>query len=574
VFETFKNLMGSKPAAKTQAKPSTRKVVAKATTAPVKTMVKTTAKPSSDAAVALAKQRLAEVQQQIRLEKEKFVQLKNTLKTAQTEEKQKLDSTRQTLRQEQTRLEQLKKDCKQVETRMADLNKTLLTEKTKLDQLQLKTKLETDKLNQFSQQVKVSSEEKNAGLLSHLMGGLAKPKAAVSSLGLHVGINTVVPYSDYASTGERDAILASSGMGKSYLTGVLMEETLENKGLLCVIDPEGEHFTLAERYPMLIIGGEHAHLPIDDDGIELYVETMLSGGISLVFDLSEFLDEEQAQWYAKIAEAIFVAEQKHRRKVRIVVEEAQIYAPQRTGGGGMKRKTALDPVVVSQKLSKRGRKRAIDSLWATQRPASLNKDILSQCNRFWFGGITAEQDYKAVKPFLTEAGISFGQIKALQPGQFFLYGKGKTQLIQVRKRHCRHAGATPEAGATFQAVSNGSIMGVMEELQKEIARRTFKKREETSEAAKLKQVIHELEDENRQLKQELEEERMATRVIDRLGSSPEPVKPRSKRKTGGQRVDELVAELTEENPLRLDVPDNMAKPEPLPNPIEMTISPV
>ena len=554
VFETFKNLMGTKTVAKTTVKP--RKVVAKTTSVPLKT---TTAKPS-DTALQQAKQRLTEVQNQIRLEKDKLTQLKNTLKTAQAEEKQKLEQTRQSLSQEKSRLEQVKKDCKLLENRIGELNKTLKLEETKLVQLQNKTKQETEKLNSLSLPVKASAEEKNAGLLSNLMGGLAKPKAAVSSLGLHVGINTVVPYSDYASTGERDAILASSGMGKSYLTGVLMEETLENKGLLCVIDPEGEHFTLAERYPMLIVGGEHGHLPIDDDGIELYVETMLSGGISLVFDLSEFLDEEQAQWYAKIAEAIFVAEQKHRRKVRIVVEEAQIYAPQRTGGGGMKRKTALDPVVVSQKLSKRGRKRAIDSLWATQRPASLNKDILSQCNRFWFGGITAEQDYKAVKPFLTEAGISFAQIKALQPGQFFLYGKGKTQLIQVRKRHCRHAGATPEAGATFQAVSNGSIMGVMEELQKEIARRTFKKREETSEAAKLKQVIHELEDENRKLKQELEEERMATRVIDRLGSSPEPVKPR-KRKTGGERIDALVAELVDENPTLLVLPDNIALPE-------------
>jgi hypothetical protein len=34
-------------------------------------------------------------------------------------------------------------------------------------------------------------------------------------------------------------------MGKSYLTGVLMEETLENGGMLCIIDPEGEHFTHA-----------------------------------------------------------------------------------------------------------------------------------------------------------------------------------------------------------------------------------------------------------------------------------------------------------------------------------------
>jgi hypothetical protein len=570
VFETFKNLMGSKPSTdKPTVTVKTRKVVSKSPAA------KTLAKPS-DAAIQQAKQRLAELQTQIRQEKDKLAQLKASFKTALSEEKQKLDTVKHTLKQEHAQAEILRNEVKKTNKQLDDLKKNLLVEQAQLDQLQKKVKQAADNLNHHQPEEPTDttpSDNKVKGVVDKFKDNLTKwtgnpstAKPNVSTFGLHVGINKatqtplVVPYSDYASTGERDAILASSGMGKSYLTGVLMEETLENKGLLCVIDPEGEHFTLAERYPMMIIGGEHGHLPVDDDGIELYVETMLSGGISLVFDLSEFLDEEQAQWYAKIADAIFVAEQKHRRKVRIVVEEAQIYAPQRTGGGGMKRKAALDPVVVSQKLSKRGRKRAIDSLWATQRPASLNKDILSQCNRFWFGGITAEQDYKAVKPFLTEAGISFAQIKALQPGQFFLYGKGKTQIIQVRKRHCRHAGATPEAGATFQAVSNGSIMGIMEDLQKEIARRTFKKREETSEAARYKQIIHDLEEENRKLKQELDEERMATRVIDRLGSSPEPVKPR-KRKTGYEHVDALTATLAvEDNPTVLNLPPNMALP--------------
>ncbi|MFM7469412.1 MAG: helicase HerA domain-containing protein [Vampirovibrionales bacterium] len=342
---------------------------------------------------------------------------------------------------------------------------------------------------------------------------------------LQVSKTFSVPLEDYAQTGERDAILASSGMGKSYLTGVLMEETLENGSLLCVIDPEGEHFTLAERYPMLIVGGEQSNVPFDPDALEVYIEAMLGSGISGIFDLSEFVDVEQQGYYAMIADALFTAEQRYRRKIRLVVEEAQIYAPQSgstattvkgKGIGGSK----LDPLVASQRIAKRGRKRALDSLWATQRPASISKDILSQCNRFWFGGITSELDYKAIRPFLTEAGISFNDVKALQPGEFYCYSKGKTTKIKVRKRYCKHAGATPEAGVLFQAASDKTLDTTLNKLIEQINRKAYEKQKEVNEAERYKSVIRQLEDEIVKLQKELEEERMATRVIERLGALP------------------------------------------------------
>lgn len=354
------------------------------------------------------------------------------------------------------------------------------------------------------------------------MFNFIKNRLLPNNRALQVSKNYAVPLDDYASTGERDAVLASSGMGKSYLTGVLMEETLENGGLLCVIDPEGEHFTLAERYPMMIVGGEHGNLPLEESSVDLYIDTMLQYGFSAIFDLSDYLDYEQQQLYGVIADSLFTAEQKYRRKIRLVVEEAQIYAPQRTAGGPNTKgsKKGIDPVLASQKIAKRGRKRAIDSLWATQRPASLNKDILSQCNRFWFGGITAEQDYKAIKPFLTEAGISFADIKSLQPGEFFIYGRGQTKLIRVRKRHCKHAGATPEAGMTFSATSDSSMEKAIANLANEINKRSYEKKQEQTEINRLKAIIKELEEDRRKLVQELDQEKLATKVIERLGSAP------------------------------------------------------
>ncbi|MFN7311423.1 MAG: helicase HerA domain-containing protein [Vampirovibrionales bacterium] len=349
---------------------------------------------------------------------------------------------------------------------------------------------------------------------------LQKTIAASKPKVLQVAKNFSVPLADFLSTGERDAILASSGMGKSYLTGVLLEETLENGTLVCIIDPEGEHFTLAEKYPCLIIGGEHAHVPFDPAGVELYIEAMITTGLSTIFDLSDFIDTEQQDYYAIIGDALFRLEQKYRRKVRLVVEEAQIYAPQNGGGGaGKKKNKGLDAITVSQRIAKRGRKRALDSLWATQRPASLSKDILSQCNRFWFGGITSELDYKAIKPFLTEAGISFQDIKSLQPGEFFYYAKGKTTRIKVRKRYCKHAGATPDAGMTFTPATDKSLEAVMGSLAKKIEAKAEELKLEQSEIQRLQDLLRKQERKIEQLREELERERMATKVIERLGGN-------------------------------------------------------
>lgn len=369
-----------------------------------------------------------------------------------------------------------------------------------------------------------------------------KNKLTPGTRALNVAPLFSVPLDDYKATGERDAVLASSGMGKSYLTGVLMEETIENNSLLCVIDPEGEHFTLAERYPMMIIGGEQGNLPLEEDSIDLYVETMLKMGLSAVFDLSDYLDDEQQHLYGLIADKLFQAEQKYKRKIRLVVEEAQIYAPQKTMGGGVGKggkNTKMDPLVASQKIAKRGRKRAIDSLWATQRPASISKDILSQCNRFWFGGITSELDYKAIKPFLIEAGISFTEIKNLNPGEFFFYSKGYTKKIKVRKRHCVHAGATPEAGMTFSATKNESMEKALSGLAKAIEERSKEKDHEDTEIESLKGYISHLKKENEKLLKELEQERMATKVIERLhGITPDVDIPKAGNKRRRKKKDD------------------------------------
>jgi DNA helicase HerA-like ATPase len=238
-------------------------------------------------------------------------------------------------------------------------------------------------------------------------------------------------------------ILGASGSGKSYLTGVVMEEVLQSDGLLCLIDASGEYHTLASGpYKNIVIcGGPHGniakHKHINVDIITYYVMMMLSKQVSVLFDISDLWGKEQEQAYVTICETLYQVQKLNpkRRRIRLVVDECQNFAPQ--GGGESK------ALAISIKIAKEGRKYGIDQLWATQRPASVNKNIVSQCNSFWFGKLTNINDLEAIKPYIKEAGITDTQVKGLKCGEFFYNSDGATTLIKVRQRYCKHGGGTP-----------------------------------------------------------------------------------------------------------------------------------
>lgn len=302
----------------------------------------------------------------------------------------------------------------------------------------------------------------------------------------------------------------------------IVEESLRNNVLSCIIDPEGEYWTLAEKFPVLILGGETAHLPMHQALIELYIETMLETGLSVVFDLSEYIDAQQTELYALIADMIFMKESQHKKKMRLIVEEAQIYAPQGLSSKGGE---------ASQRIAKRGRKRGLDSLWATQRPQAIDKNVLSQCNRFWFGGIQSELDYKAIKTYVEQAGISFNDLKALNPGQFYYYSQGKTEAITVRKRYCRHGASTP--GLTGGGVSTGLIPShplvkelisiIKPDIDTILANQVDNEEQaskEQVEVARLKGLLDKQDKQIQELKAELDKERLFKEFACRMGALP------------------------------------------------------
>ncbi|WP_437777225.1 helicase HerA domain-containing protein [Sorangium sp. So ce1097] len=239
--------------------------------------------------------------------------------------------------------------------------------------------------------------------------------------------------SDYARTGLRVGIWASSGRGKSFGVGVLCEELLAAGIPVVAIDPEGELYTLRERFRLLVLGGAHADLPLPsgERAAAIALARVLDEGLGLVVDLSDQpTNRAQQEAALPFLERLWVLLSERRAPAALVVEEVHVFAPQ--SGASL----TSD---ILHRFAKQGRKRGVLLVVASQRTQAVSKELMSQLNFPAIGGFEIERDYDAVKALVD--GHPFEEFRALPAGEFFLPAAGR--FARWRARHTAHGGDAP-----------------------------------------------------------------------------------------------------------------------------------
>ncbi len=229
----------------------------------------------------------------------------------------------------------------------------------------------------------------------------------------------------------RTCIIGQSGSGKSYLIAVLCERLLQNNIAFCIVDTEGEYFSLKEKFQLLWVGGEGADIDIETDFIDLITKS-IENNVSLILDVSDVLD--QRKLVSNFTGKLYEIENQLRRPYLLLIEEADKFVPQ-----------SKDSLKEIEEISKRGRKRGLGLLVATQRPSLVNKNVLSQCGNQFIGKLTTENDLKAVDLFFADR-KELELLPKLNTGEFFVMGntvKEKTR-VQTSQRITQHKGLTPK----------------------------------------------------------------------------------------------------------------------------------
>lgn len=210
------------------------------------------------------------------------------------------------------------------------------------------------------------------------------------------------------------AILAKRRVGKSYTMRRIVEQLLESKQQVVVVDPKGDQWGIRSSadgkkpgFPMVIIGGEHGDLPLEVNAGEMVAKLVVEDRVNLLLDLSMFRKHEIATFMAIFLENLYrlKAQERFRTPVMVVIDEADAIAPQKPQKGEERMLGAADDLV------RRGGQRGLGCILVTQRSAVLNKNVLTQVEMLVVLRTISPQDLAAMKAWIDVHGtIEEGKI--------------------------------------------------------------------------------------------------------------------------------------------------------------------
>lgn len=248
------------------------------------------------------------------------------------------------------------------------------------------------------------------------------------------------------------AILARKGRGKSYLASVVVEGLLDAGQVPVIIDPTGAWWGLKSSadgrqpaYPMVVFGGEHQDLPIEETAGEATARAIVEQRFPAIIDLSGMRKAQVKRFVTAFLETLY---RLNKLPMMLVVDEADDICPQKPFGDEAQMVGALEDVV------KRGRKKGIGCMLITQRPADLAKQVLTQCEMLVAMGVSHPLDIKAVMEWVNvhaDRGTAQQMVESL-PGLpvgtawFWEPGADIFCRVAVSRRKTFDSGATPKAG--------------------------------------------------------------------------------------------------------------------------------
>lgn len=198
------------------------------------------------------------------------------------------------------------------------------------------------------------------------------------------------------------AIVGTVGSGKTFTAKGKVEPILQTGARVCIIDPTGAWFGLkysadgqGPGFPVVIFGGEHADVPIDDTMGEAIGHLIATTNMQCVLDLSLMTMGGRVRFVCAFLESVY---HHNKHTLYLVLDEADLFAPQRP---------LPDQNVMlnrCEQIVRRGRIKGFRVMMITQRPAELHKSVLSQAGTLVAMKLTAPQDRNAIGAWIEGQG--------------------------------------------------------------------------------------------------------------------------------------------------------------------------
>jgi hypothetical protein len=217
-------------------------------------------------------------------------------------------------------------------------------------------------------------------------------------------------------------IQAMSGAGKSWLIRRILEQTFPSVQHL-VFDSEGDFKTLREEFPYLLVANDGGDIPASAETAGLLAEKLLELSVPAILDISGLPSGddggERALFVANFLRGLLDAPQRFWHDALVVLDEAQLFAPQTYNV--VSRKTVNDAAGLV-------RKRGLGLVLATNRLSELHKTASAHLANKLIGcsmGIDADSAARQLGMRRQEATA----LQTLEEGDFFAFGPSISKQV-------------------------------------------------------------------------------------------------------------------------------------------------
>jgi hypothetical protein len=276
---------------------------------------------------------------------------------------------------------------------------------------------------------------------------------------------------------ETMAIIGIRGSGKTATATVFAEEMLECGLAPIAIDPVGVWWGLRCKpdgspggYPIVVVGGQRGDLPLDPKQARRICDAVIDGNVPAVLDLSQNSKNEFRHFVSEFCDRMMELEPSVPRHV--FIEEAPELVPQRPMGEQKRSRASVD------RLFRLGRNRGYGGTLISQRYATIDKDVLTQCGNIlalrmmgktdrdaadgWIAEVVQDQEsVKHAEKFMSSlTGLEAGEGWFLSP-----IWLNSFDHIQIRPRKTFHPGATRKVGDRPKAVALSDVTEAVEKMR-------------------------------------------------------------------------------------------------------------
>ncbi len=271
--------------------------------------------------------------------------------------------------------------------------------------------------------------------------------------------------------------IGRKGSGKTYGSMKMAESFLIAKQQVIVLDPVGNWYGLrldktgkkASNFDIPVLGGNHGDIPLEHTSGKLVADFVLNTGSSAVIDVSMFRKNQRKVFVTDFAEELFFRQKSRRIPLHLFIEESQVFIPQRCAKGEERMLGALEDIV------RLGRNYGIGVSLISQRPQSVNKEVLNQVEPLIVFQLVGAHERKAIQDWVSYAGANvkeqLNELAELKNGDCFFWSPAwvnNFKKTRFNKKITFDGSATPTSevrqSVELKPVDLQKLEGAMQEV--------------------------------------------------------------------------------------------------------------